>query len=164
MGPDLRPNARAAPVSLKAAIHVRARFARIVAIDVVKVVLFIILEVCLFFSYLSPPAWSCRVTPLCYVTGTCRCYKSNFGKPYCGMEPRTYHGSQTSMYRGDRHPPRGDYPPEAYERLSRPCENCGEVKKMLKKEYLYPEAYQKSHKLTITMGILGLAAWWYLFT
>lgn len=115
-------------------------------------------------SFLFPPAlvMSCDVF-LCYVLGTCRCYKSNFGRPYCGMEPREYHGSQASMYRGDRHP-KGDYPPDAYERMTRRCENCGEVKQLLRKDYLYPEAYQKSYGFSkITMGVVGLAVWWYLF-
>lgn len=68
------------------------------------------------------------------------------------------------MYRGDRHP-KGDYPPDAYERMTRRCENCGEVTKLLRKDYLYPEAYQKSYGFSkMTLGVLAVVAWWYLST
>ncbi|KAH9950648.1 hypothetical protein B0H21DRAFT_706214 [Amylocystis lapponica] len=71
--------------------------------------------------------------------GTCYCEDSNFGRLYCEMEPRWYHtNGRGQAYRGDRHPePYGEpFPEEAYEPEPRECNNCGEVTRMLKQEYL----------------------------
>ncbi|EIW52396.1 uncharacterized protein TRAVEDRAFT_75375 [Trametes versicolor FP-101664 SS1] len=71
--------------------------------------------------------------------GTCYCPNSNFGNKYCQMEPRYYHTDGNGRgYGGDRHPelfPDEAYPEDFYEPEPRACNNCGEVAKLLKKEY-----------------------------
>ncbi|KAJ6591605.1 hypothetical protein DFH09DRAFT_1137499 [Mycena vulgaris] len=73
--------------------------------------------------------------------GSCYCPNSNFGRPYCIMQPQWYHMSSRTgrSYKGDRHP---DDPwivkenPEAFEEKPRKCGNCGEEGKLcLRKEY-----------------------------
>ncbi|KAJ7091340.1 hypothetical protein B0H15DRAFT_778494 [Mycena belliarum] len=72
--------------------------------------------------------------------GSCYCQNSNFGRPYCIMEPRWYHMSSSTgrSYKGDRHP---DDPwfveenAELFEDEARKCGNCGETKLCLREEY-----------------------------
>ncbi|CAL1713518.1 unnamed protein product [Somion occarium] len=108
---------------------------------------------------------ACESCSVHHSRGTCRCYKANFGQPYCTMEPRTYQGSKSSMYRGDRHP-KGVYPEDAYESKSRVCQNCGQAKKMVKKEYLYP-GFDFSKKSPSRLPLLGICVMvlivWYFF-
>ena len=66
--------------------------------------------------------------------GTCNCPNANFGRPYCHMEPRWYHGHNGRSYTGDRHP-EDQYPEEVYEPEPRPCGNCGEVTRLFKEEF-----------------------------
>ncbi|KAF7332680.1 hypothetical protein MKEN_00151000 [Mycena kentingensis (nom. inval.)] len=75
--------------------------------------------------------------------GTCYCENSNFGRPYCLMEPRWYHASSSPIwkpYRGDRHPAKeycdDRYPEEPREDAPRACGNCGKLERCFKKEYL----------------------------
>ena len=69
--------------------------------------------------------------------GTCYCPNANFGRNYCEMEPRWYHTDGNGRaYKGDRHPEEAfDFPEDAFEPEPRACGNCGQVAKMLKKEY-----------------------------
>ncbi|KAI9069338.1 hypothetical protein FKP32DRAFT_1641079 [Trametes sanguinea] len=75
--------------------------------------------------------------------GTCLCANGNFGRKYCDMEPRWYHTDGNGKpYKGDRHPetyPGEEYPDEFYEPEPRACNNCGEVTRVLKKEYCSEE-------------------------
>ncbi|KAK7012221.1 hypothetical protein R3P38DRAFT_1585417 [Favolaschia claudopus] len=68
--------------------------------------------------------------------GSCYCQNSNFGRPYCIMNPQWYHMSSRTgrSYKGDRHPDY-DEDPDAYEEKPRKCGNCGEVKLCLRREY-----------------------------
>ncbi|KAJ6581470.1 hypothetical protein B0H19DRAFT_1115329 [Mycena capillaripes] len=68
--------------------------------------------------------------------GSCYCQNSNFGRPYCIMNPRWYHMSSHTgkSYRGDRHPDE-DEDEDAFEEKPRKCGNCGEMKLCLRKEY-----------------------------
>ncbi|KAJ6493560.1 hypothetical protein C8R47DRAFT_1176557 [Mycena vitilis] len=68
-------------------------------------------------------------------SGSCYCQNSNFGRPYCIMNPRWYHMSSRTgrSYKGDRHPEE-DEEDEAFEEKPRKCGNCGEIKLCLRKE------------------------------
>ncbi|GJE89825.1 zinc finger MYND domain-containing protein [Phanerochaete sordida] len=71
--------------------------------------------------------------------GTCWCPNGNFGTRYCERAPRQYHfdGRTGRSYRGDYHPPLEEWSDELtaqdYEGAPRACNNCGEVKLMLKR-------------------------------
>ncbi|ESK85892.1 set and mynd domain-containing protein 2 [Moniliophthora roreri MCA 2997] len=73
--------------------------------------------------------------------GSCYCPNSNFGHKYCEQEPKWYQMSSHTgkLYRGDYHPesvwdvnPRTH--PELFEDEARTCNNCGEIKRCLKKD------------------------------
>ncbi|EPQ52660.1 hypothetical protein GLOTRDRAFT_131898 [Gloeophyllum trabeum ATCC 11539] len=74
--------------------------------------------------------------------GTCYCPSSNFGDYYCVRDPKWYHGNGRTgaMYAGDMHPEPDrryyDYPEEVWETEPRKCATCGEMKRMLKKEFV----------------------------
>lgn len=72
--------------------------------------------------------------------GTCYCPNANFGRPYCGWNPRWYHtNGRGVMYKGDRHPEIGhEFEDECFEPEPRKCGNCGEVTRLLKKEFCKP--------------------------
>jgi len=74
--------------------------------------------------------------------GTCYCPGSNFGSTYCNREPKSYHfcGRNGRSYSGDYHPDsiyelNKENHPEAFEKETRACNNCGEIVHCLKKEY-----------------------------
>ncbi|KAJ6607482.1 hypothetical protein B0H10DRAFT_2071474 [Mycena sp. CBHHK59/15] len=72
--------------------------------------------------------------------GSCYCQNSNFGRPYCIMEPRWYHMSSRTgrSYKGDRHPDDPGFVKanaDLFEEKARKCGNCGETKLCLQKEY-----------------------------
>ncbi|KAF7326311.1 hypothetical protein MKEN_00484500 [Mycena kentingensis (nom. inval.)] len=74
---------------------------------------------------------------------TCYCENSNFGKPYCKMEPRWYHASSKPVwkaYHSDRHPAKEScydkYAEEPREEEPRECGNCRQVERCFKAKFL----------------------------
>ncbi|KII88509.1 hypothetical protein PLICRDRAFT_110179 [Plicaturopsis crispa FD-325 SS-3] len=71
--------------------------------------------------------------------GSCYCQNSNFGRPYCIMDPAWYHMSSRTgkSYKGDRHPGNPEeYREGVLEDEPRECGNCHKVARCIKKEYL----------------------------